>query len=153
DFAHPDYPDFEDYGDVSLEGDGGLGWFRVDWYTPASVEVPGDIRLFVLGIEGYMEMRKYYDPAGRDGQAHLFVVDRKGTRFVDTTDVPLTFASRFLDDVRNRTETAMSQQRSFLVTRLATEAQMQARRLRAVSLRRLDRKAASADLRRGSDHV
>src|SRR5579864_2450573 len=29
-FAHPDYPEFEDYGEVSLQGDGGLGWFRVD---------------------------------------------------------------------------------------------------------------------------
>ncbi|HEX8969090.1 MAG TPA: Gfo/Idh/MocA family oxidoreductase [Chloroflexota bacterium] len=129
-FAHPDYPEFEDYGDVSLEGDGGLGWFRVDWYTPASIDVPGDIRLFVLGTEGYMEMRKYYDPAGRPGQEHLFVVDSKGTHFVDTANVPLTFGSRFLDDVRHRTETAMSQERSFLVTRLATEAQLHARRLR-----------------------
>ena len=128
-FAHPMHPEFEDYGDVSLQGDGGLGWFRVDWYTPASLEVPGDIRLFVLGTDGYMEMRKYYDPAGRPGDEHLFVVDSKGTHFVDTTNVPLTFGSRFLDDVRNRTETAMGQERSFLVTRLATEAQLGARRV------------------------
>jgi predicted dehydrogenase len=135
-FAHPDYPEFEDYGDVSLEGDGGLGWFRVDWYTPASIEVPGDIRLFILGTDGYMEMRKYYDPAGRPGQEHLFVVDGKGTHFVDTTNVPLTFGSRFLNDVRNRTETAISQERSFLVTRLATEAQLGARRVGSATVGR-----------------
>src|SRR6266568_2463715 len=99
-FAHSDHPEFEDYGDVSLEGDGGLGWFRVDWYTPLSMEVPGDIRLFILGTDGYMEMRKYYDPAGQPGDQHLFVMDKQGTLFVDTTDVPLTFGSRFLDDVR-----------------------------------------------------
>jgi predicted dehydrogenase len=131
-FAYPDHPEFEDYGDVSLEGDGGLGWFRVDWYTPQSMEAWGDIRLFVLGTDGYMEMRKYYDPAGQPGDQHLFVVDRKGTHFVDTTDVRFTFGSRLLDDVRDRTETSISQQRSFLATRLATEAQLHARRLGAL---------------------
>jgi predicted dehydrogenase len=139
-FGHPEHPDFDDYGDVLLEGDGGLGWFRVDWYTPHSMEVPGDIRLFILGTDGYMEMRKYYDPAwpgaaspkdarGRPGGQHLFVMDNKEARLVDTTDVPLTFGARFLDDVLNRTETAMSQARSFLTIRLATEAQLNARRL------------------------
>jgi predicted dehydrogenase len=131
-FAYPDHPEFEDYGDVSLEGDGGLGWFRVDWYTPQSMEAWGDIRLFLLGTDGYMEMRKYYDPAGRPGDQHLFVVDKKGTRFVDTEDVRFTFGSHFLDDVRDRTETSISQARSFLATRLATEAQLAARRLGAL---------------------
>jgi predicted dehydrogenase len=128
-FANPEHPDFEDYGDVSLEGDGGLGWFRVDWYTPDSINTAGDIRLFVLGTDGYMEMRKYVDPDGRQGGEHLLLVNHEGARMVDTTHVPLTFASRFLDDVRDRTETAIPQQRSFLVTRLATEAQLNARRV------------------------
>jgi hypothetical protein len=109
-----------------------VGWFRVDWYTPASVDTAGDIRLFVLGTDGYMEMRKYIDPAGHPGAEHLFVVNHEGVRLVDTSSVPLTFASKFLDDVRNRTETAMPQDRSFLVTRLATEAQLNARNLTSV---------------------
>jgi len=129
-FGHPDQPEFEDYGDVSLEGDGGLGWFRVDWFTPLSMEVPGDIRLFILGTDGYMETRKYYDPA-HGGDQHLFVMDKKGASLVDTSDVQLTFAARFLDDVRDRTETSISQERSFLAIRLATEAQLNARRLGA----------------------
>ncbi len=129
-FGHPDQPEFEDYGDVSLEGDGGLGWFRVDWFTPLSMEVPGDIRLFILGTDGYMETRKYYDPA-HGGDQHLFVMDKKGASLVDTSDVQLTFAARFLDDVRDRTETSISQERSFLTIRLATEAQLNARRLGA----------------------
>jgi predicted dehydrogenase len=128
-FAHPEHPEFEDYGEVSIEGDGGLGWFRVDWYSPASIDAPGDIRLFVLGTEGYLETRKYFDPAGRPGAEHLFLVNKDGAQFVDTGDVPLTFAARFLADVRNRTETAIPQSRSFLATRLATEAQLSARRL------------------------
>jgi predicted dehydrogenase len=128
-FANHEYPEFEDYGEVSLVGDGGIGWFRVDWYTPTSLGVPGDIRLFLLGTDGYMEMRKYVDPAGRPGAEHLMVANEDGVRFVDVSDVPLVFASRLLDDVRNRTETAIPQSRSFLVTRLATEAQLGARRL------------------------
>jgi predicted dehydrogenase len=128
-FANRDHPEFEDYGEVSLVGDGGVGWFRVDWYTPSSLGVPGDIRLFLLGTDGYMEMRKYADPAGRPAGEHLLVVNRDGPRFVEVQDVPLRFASRFLDDVRNRTETAIAQERSFLVTRLATQAQLTAQRL------------------------
>ena len=31
---HPQYPDFEDFGDVMLRGDGGTGYIRVDWFTP-----------------------------------------------------------------------------------------------------------------------
>lgn len=128
-FANPDVPAFEDYGEVSLEGDGGLGWFRVDWYTPTSLGVPGDIRLFLLGTDGYMEMRKYVDPAGRQGGEHLLVVNEDGPHVVDVSNVPLVFASRFLDDVRNRTETAIPQHRSFEVIRLSTEAQLAARHL------------------------
>jgi predicted dehydrogenase len=128
-FANQEHPGFEDYGEVALTGDGGVGWFRVDWCSPASLGVPGDIRLFLLGTEGYMEMRKYADPAGQPGGEHLLLVNSEGARFVDTTDVKLTFGTRLLDDVRNRTETAMPQDRSFLVTRLAMEASLNARRL------------------------
>ncbi len=128
-FGHPDYPEFQDYGEVSLEGDGGVGWFRVDWYGPESIRVPGDIRLFLLGTEGYLETRKYIDVAGPQGSEHLYVVNKDGARLVDTRDVQLDFGARFLADVRNRTETSITQERSFLVIRLATEAQLGARRL------------------------
>ena len=130
-FGNRDHPQFEDYGEVSLVGDGGVGWFRVDWYTPASLGVPGDIRLFVLGTEGYMEMRKYIDPAGRPGAEHLLLVNKEGARFLDLDAVSLKFGARLCDDVRNRTETAISQVRSFLAVRLATKAQLTARRLQS----------------------
>ncbi len=128
-FGNPDVPLFEDYGEVSLVGDGGTGWFRVDWYTPAKLGVAGDIRLFVVGTEGHMEMRKYIDTLGRPGAEHLFLINRDGARYIDVSDVPLTFGERFLDDVRNRTATAMNQKRSFLSVRLATQAQLMAQRM------------------------
>jgi predicted dehydrogenase len=130
-FANSDYPLFEDYGEVALRGNGGIGWFRVDWHMPASLGVPGDIRLVVLGTEGYIETRKYADPAGRPGAEHLLLVNKDGGRFLDIGSVALKFGPRFLDDVRNRTETAIPQSRSFLTARLAMQAQQTAKRLRA----------------------
>ena len=129
DFSNHDHPDFEDYGEVSIEGDGGIGWFRVDWCSPESLGVAGDVRLFLLGTEGYMEMRKYVDPAGRPGGEHLLLVNSEGARFVETGNVQLTFGARLLDDVRNRTETATLQKHSFLVTRLAMEASLSAKHI------------------------
>jgi predicted dehydrogenase len=137
-FAHPEFPEFEDYGEVALRGNGGVGWFRVDWYTPASLGVPGDIRLLILGTDGYIECRKYIDPAGRagtlddtgrPGTEHLLLVNAEGARFIDIDKVELKYASRFLNDVRDRTETAIPQARSFLTARLATQAQAIATRL------------------------
>jgi predicted dehydrogenase len=128
-FAHPLYPELEDYGDVTLRGDGGLGIIRVDWYTPDGLSTWGDGRLFILGTEGYIELRKYCDLAGKPGAEHLFLVDRSGVRYVDCSDKPLPFGPRLLDDIRNRTETAVPQARSFLATRLAIQAQMQAQRI------------------------
>jgi predicted dehydrogenase len=128
-FANADRPGFEDYGEVALQGDGGLGWFRVDWYTPASLNAAGDIRLVVLGTEGYVEMRKYVDPAGRKGPDQLLLVNWEGADFLNVSQVELPFGRRLLDDVRNRTETAIPQARSFLAVRLAARAQQIARRL------------------------
>jgi hypothetical protein len=116
---------------VSLTGNGGLGWFRVDWFSPKAINVPGDIRLVVLGTDGYIETRKYIDPAGRPGGEHLILANKDGARFIDIGKVPLTFGKRLLDDVRNRTETAMPQARSFLTARLSMQAQTRARRLKA----------------------
>jgi predicted dehydrogenase len=130
-FAHPEHPELEDYGDVSLRGDGGLGWIRVDWYTPDGLPTWGDGRLFILGTDGYLELRKYCDLEGRPGGEHLFLVDREGVRYVDCADVPLPFGPRFLDDIRDRTQTAVRQDRSFLATRLAIEAQAAAQRVEA----------------------
>lgn len=31
---HPQYPAFQDFGDVMVTGDGGTGYLRVDGFTP-----------------------------------------------------------------------------------------------------------------------
>jgi predicted dehydrogenase len=128
-FKYPEHPELEDYGDVTLRGDGGLGIIRVDWYTPDGLPTWGDGRLFILGTEGYIELRKYVDIAGRPGTDHLLLADQQGMRYVDCARMALPFGSQLLSDIRNRTETAIPQARSFLATRLAIQAQMQAQRV------------------------
>jgi len=125
---HPQYPELEDFGDVMLSGDGGAGYIRVDWFTPAGLSTFGDGRLTIIGTEGYIELRETVDIAGRPGSDHLFLVDQKGTKYVDCADVPLPYAERLVDDVVNRTTTADSPARMFLAMQLALDAQNRARR-------------------------
>jgi predicted dehydrogenase len=126
---HPQYPQFEDFGDVMLRGDGGAGYIRVDWFTPDGLKSWGDGRLTVLGTEGYIEIRKNVDIAGREVGSHLFLVNNKETQYVDSSNVELTFGKLLVDDILNRTETAMSQTHCFLATELALKAQKLAQKL------------------------
>ena len=125
-FAHPDYPELEDFGDMLLRGDGGRGYVRVDWFTPDGLGTWGDGRLTILGTDGYIELRKYIDLAGRSGGDHLFLVDKHQTRYIECRSTDLPFGRQLLDDVRDRTETAMSQAHAFLASELALRAQAMA---------------------------
>jgi predicted dehydrogenase len=126
---HPQYPGLEDFGDVMLRGDGGAGYIRVDWFTPDGLATWGDGRLTVLGTDGFIEIRKNVDIGGRPGGNHLFLVDQKGTRYVDVTGQKLPYGEQLVDDVLDRTETAMPQEHCFLATELALRAQKDARKL------------------------
>jgi predicted dehydrogenase len=123
---YPQYPKFEDFGDVTIRGNNGTGYLRVDWFTPNGLSTWGDGRLTVLGTEGYIEVRKYIDLAGRSGGDHLFLVDHKGTRYIDCTETILPYGDQFVQDILNRTETAMTQAHCFLAAELAIKAQQQA---------------------------
>lgn len=125
--AHPQWPAFEDFGDVVLRGNGGTGYVRVDWFTPDGLETWGDTRLTVLGTEGFIEVRKNCDIAGRPGSNHVFLIDGKETRYIESADVQLPFGRLFLADILNRTDTAMTQAHCFLASELALRAQAQAR--------------------------
>jgi predicted dehydrogenase len=126
---NPQYPELEDFGDVMLRGNGGAGYIRVDWFTPESFPVFGDGRLTILGTEGFIEIRKNIDIGGREGGNHLFLVDQKETRYVDCKDVAPPYGTQLVDDVRNRTETAMPQAHCFLAMELAIRAQANAQRV------------------------
>ena len=126
---YPQYPEFEDFGDVMLRGDGGMGYIRVDWFTPDGLSSWGDGRLTILGTDGFIEVRKNVDIAGRPGGNHLFLVDHKETRYFDCGKEPLPYGEQLVNDILNRTETAMSQEHCFLATELALKAQKQAQRI------------------------
>jgi predicted dehydrogenase len=125
----PQYPNFEDFGDMMVRGDAGAGYIRVDWFTPDGLSTWGDTRLTVLGTDGFIEVRKNVDIAGRPGESHLFLVDQKETRYIDCSKVPLTYGEQLVNDVLNRTETAMTQAHCYLATELVLKAQQQAQRL------------------------
>ena len=127
--AHPQYPAFEDFGDVMLRGNGGAGYIRIDWFTPDGLKTWGDGRLTVLGTEGYIEVRKNIDVAGREGGSHLFLVNNKETQYVNCNNVELPYGKQLVDDVVNRTETAMTQRHCFYATELALKAQKAAQKL------------------------
>ena len=127
---HSDRPKFEDFGDVMLRGDRGVGYIRVDWFTPDGLSTWGDGRLTILGTDGFIEIRKNVDIGGRPGASHLFIVDNKDTRYIDTKDVVLPYGDQLVADVLNRTETAMSQAHCFLATELMLKAQAQAQTVR-----------------------
>ena len=130
---HPQHPELQDFGDTTLRGNGRdnascAGYLRVDWFTPDGLPVWGDGRLTILGTDGYMELRKYVDIAGRPGGSHLFVVNKHDVRYVDCSAVALPYGRQLIADVRDRTETAMSQTHCFLASELALKAQALAER-------------------------
>ena len=123
---YPQYPGLEDFGDVMLRGDKGMGYIRVDWFTPDGLKSWGDGRLTILGTEGFIEIRKNIDPAVHEGGNHLYITDKKETRYLDCNKEPLPYGEQLVNDVLNRTETAMTQEHCFLATELALKAQKQA---------------------------
>jgi predicted dehydrogenase len=130
---HTQFPAFEDFGDVVLRGNHGSGYIRVDWFTPDGLSTWGDGRLIILGTDGFIEIRKNVDIGGRPGGSHLFLVDQKQTQYIETTNQPLPYGKQIVDDVLNRTETAMPQAHCFLATELMLKAQKGAQRLPARS--------------------
>jgi predicted dehydrogenase len=126
---YPQYPNFEDFGDVTVRGNGGTGYIRVDWFTPDGLNTWGDGRLTILGTDGYIELRKNVDIAGHEGGNHLFLVDNKETRYFDCKNELLPYGQQLINDINDRTETAMTQEHCFLATELALRAQKEAYKL------------------------
>lgn len=123
-FGRATEPDFQDFGEVALKSKTNLsrGYVRVDWFTADGLPTWGDGRLFITGTEGSIELRKYVDIEGRSGTDHLFLCDRHGTRHIDCTNEPITFFKKLIQDVQDRTETAITHAHTFTVCRLALDA-------------------------------
>jgi len=123
--ANPAHPELEDFGECNLLADNGAsGYFRVDWLTPAGLGTWGDGRLVILGTEGYIELRKYTDITTSNGADQLLLVDAKGEHRIPCAGlVGFPFFGQLLLDCLHRTETAMTQQHTFLAAELCLQAQ------------------------------
>ena len=130
-FANPDKPEFEDFGEASLLGDNGTSnYIRVDWFTPAGLSTWGDGRTVILGTKGYIELRKYLD-VGRDLTGdNLILVTDKGEEFMNVNGkVGFRFFGELILDCLHRTEKAMTQAHAFKTAEICLKAQAAARKI------------------------
>lgn len=128
-FNTTDYPNYQDFGDMSVKSDHATGYIRIDWFTPEGLPTWGDGRTFILGTEGYIELRKYVDISGKEGDNHLFLVNKNEMKYFDCSQVYMPYGEQLVNDVVHRTETAMTQDHCFLATELALTAQKMAKRI------------------------
>jgi predicted dehydrogenase len=124
-YANPDDPGLQDFGEIALRSPQGHGYIRVDWYTPDALPTWGDGRLTILGTEGYIELRKYVD-VGQEGTDHLILVNGTRCERIDASAAGLPYFARLIADIRDRSETAMPQAHAFTVSELALRAQAMA---------------------------
>ena len=114
---------FQDFGEINLTGNGGHGYIRLDWFTPDALPTWGDGRLFILGDKGFIEIRKYTDLAKSDSGNHLYYANKEEVKYIDCSDVKLPYFGNLINDVLNRTESACSQELTYLTMELAIKAQ------------------------------
>ncbi len=124
---HPEHPRFQDFGDMVLRGDRGFGYVRLDWFTPDGLGTWGDGRLFILGTDGYIEVRKYANVGVSAQGNNLFIVDKNRARYIDCNNMPLPFGPQFVADIVNRTQNAQNLDEALLAAELVIKAQRSAK--------------------------
>jgi len=127
-YCHPDYPELDDFGDCTLVTDtGAAAYFRVDWLTPDGLQGWGDGRIFILGTQGYIEQRKYFNVGTDEGPGHVFLANNEGEwHFNVHGKVGYPYFGDLILDCLNRTENAMTQAHAFKAAELSVKAQMAA---------------------------
>lgn len=130
-FANPDTPEFEDFGEATFIGNNGAtNQIRVDWFTPGGIKPFGDGRTFILGTKGYIELRKYVDIARDPRGDNVYLVDDQGAHYLNVGGkVGHRFFGELILDCLNRTEKAMTQAHAFKAGELCVRAQVAAKRL------------------------
>lgn len=117
---------FQDFGEMTLVGDKGHGYLRLDWFTPDGLPTWGDGRLFILGTEGTIECRKYTDIGQTHRTNNLYLVNHSENTFFHCDDVDLPYFPNLVADVQDRTWTACPQDHTFRTMEIAIKAQMKA---------------------------
>ncbi|WP_052360774.1 Gfo/Idh/MocA family protein [Geminisphaera colitermitum] len=135
-FNNPDTPGLEDFGEASLTADNGASYYcRVDWLTPDGLRAWGDGRTFILGTEGFLEVRRLLDIARDTGGGLIFMADKRGEYMINCKGkVGFPFFGRLILDCLNRTENSMTQEHAFKAAELSMLAQQKADEARAATL-------------------
>ncbi len=128
---NPAYPELEDFGEASLILDtGASAYCRQDWLNPKASRTWGDGRTFVLGTEGYIEIRKYINVGRDDGGNRIFLVNNDVEEEIACGGMGFPFFGHYILDVLNGTEHAMTQAHAFKAAELSMKAQEAADMLR-----------------------
>lgn len=131
-YAHPEYPELEDFGDCMITGANGTSfYFRVDWFTPDGLRTWGDGRTMVIGTEGTLEIRKYIDLAAPQLVTDVVLLaNAQGERrFEVQGKVGFPYFGQLILDCLNRTENAMTQAHCFKAAELGVLAQRKAEKV------------------------
>ena len=75
----------------------------------------GDGRLFILGENGYIEIRKNIDLINNLSGNHLYYVNNSEVKYIDCSNVKLKYFSNLITDVINRTEIASNQKHNLFI--------------------------------------
>lgn len=124
-YCSQDKKNFNDFGEGTLLADNGATcWFRVDWFTPDGLGAWGDGRVFIMGTEGTIEIRKYID-AGVSPEGDIVIwVDRNGEHREQVTGkIGFVFFGKLICDCLDRTEKAITQEHILEAMRVTIEAQ------------------------------
>jgi predicted dehydrogenase len=131
-YRHKEYPEFEDWGDANLIA----GQWRDELHPHRLAAIPTACArgatggTFIIGTQGYMELRKYLNVAADLEGDHLFLVDHQGEHHLKCHgEVGYPFFGQLILDCLNRTENAMTQEHTFKAAELCLIAQEKARRI------------------------
>jgi len=129
-----DHPGIDDFGDCTLKGDNGAtGYFRVDWLTPDGLSTWGDGRTFILGTDGYIELRKYLNVGQNSVGDNVFLANNKvEEHYTVGGKVGCPYFGQLILDCLNRTENAMTQEHTFKAAELCIKAQMIAEKAKGI---------------------
>ncbi len=124
--ANADKPGLEDFGEASLTTDNGVSCYcRMDWFNPRGNRTWGDGRTFILGTDGYIEVRKYIDITLEPKEDQVvYLVDHEGEKRIPCSGkIGFPFYGQLILDILNRTEDAMTQAHCFKAAELSMKAQ------------------------------
>ena len=124
--GHKEFTNFSDFGEISLRSEKANGYIRLDWFTPGALPTWGDGRLFLLGTDGSIEIRKYCDIGSEADDNYVYLTNSERHEKIYGGNAGCPYFYNFLVDVLERSETAMPQKHPFKVMELAIQAQQMA---------------------------